>query len=82
MTGKVVVLLDWALELKLSNDEQLQIKQDLIQTWRGSQQAEIRGASSFGGKNRCDFLEQYPQEKAMRVLRGVTMRTSVLCEPI
>ncbi len=44
MAGKVIVLLDWALKLKLSKEQELQIKDMLIKTWRSKDQAEMRGA--------------------------------------
>ena len=44
MAGKVIVLLDWVLELNLSNEEQVEIKQHLIRAWRSGRQEDISGA--------------------------------------
>ena len=44
MAGKVIVLLDWALELKLSKDQELEIKQHLVNSWRTRNRPEITGA--------------------------------------
>lgn len=44
MVGKVIVLLDWALELQLAPEKELQIKQILIQTWQKNDREDIQGA--------------------------------------
>lgn len=44
MVGKVIVLLDWALELKLSKDQELQIKDALVSSWKAKNQSDIDGA--------------------------------------
>jgi len=44
MTGKVIVVLDWALELQLSNAQELEIKDVLVKTWKSNKQSEIKGA--------------------------------------
>lgn len=44
MVGKVIVLLDWGLELQLVPEQELQIKRSLIQTWRRNDREDIRGA--------------------------------------
>lgn len=43
MAGKVIVLLDWALELKLSNAQEMQIRDTLVAGWKSKDQAEISG---------------------------------------
>jgi hypothetical protein len=57
MAGKVIVLLDWALELKLSNQQQVRIKEALIDVWKARNQSEMRGA--------LDIIEVY--EKVFRM---------------
>ena len=42
--GKVIVLLDWALDLKLSNEQELKIKQALIRAWQTNDRDDIKGA--------------------------------------
>src|SRR4051812_23315897 len=44
MAGKVIVLLDWALELKLANENKLEIKKNLIRTWQSGVKSEMQGA--------------------------------------
>src|SRR5687768_8490393 len=44
MAGKVIVLLDWALELKSSPDQELQMRQILVDSWRSGSRNQIRGA--------------------------------------
>ncbi len=44
MAGKVIVLLDWALELKLSKGQELQIKDALVSAWKSKNQPEMAGA--------------------------------------
>jgi hypothetical protein len=34
MAGKVIVLLDWVLELKLTNAQQVKISEALIRSWQ------------------------------------------------
>jgi len=41
MVGKVIVLLDWALELKLSSEQELKIKQVLISAWQKNNREEM-----------------------------------------
>ncbi len=44
MAGKVIVLLDWALELRLSKDQELQIKDALVTAWKTKNRPDIEGA--------------------------------------
>ena len=44
MAGKVIVLLDWALELRLSKEQELQIRDALVTAWREKNQPDIAGA--------------------------------------
>jgi hypothetical protein len=42
--GKSIVLLEWALDLKLSPEEELKIKQTLIRAWQTNNREDIKGA--------------------------------------
>lgn len=42
MVGKTIVLLDWVLDLKLTKDQELDIKNVLINSWKKSNTAEIK----------------------------------------
>lgn len=44
MAGKVIVLLDWALELKLTNQQQVKISEVLIRSWQTNNREDIQGA--------------------------------------
>jgi hypothetical protein len=57
MVGKVIVLLDWALELKLSKEQELKIKDVLIHSWQTNDREDIQGA--------LDIIEIY--EKVSRL---------------
>lgn len=43
MVGKTIVLLDWALDLKLSPEQELKIKQVLIHAWQTNNREDIKG---------------------------------------
>lgn len=47
MVGKFIVLFDWALELKLSAEQESTIKQALIRSWKTKNREEINGALSI-----------------------------------
>lgn len=44
MVGKVVVLLDWTLDLKLSQEQQVKISEALIRAWERNDREDIEGA--------------------------------------
>lgn len=53
MVGKTIVLLDWVLDLKLSKDQELQIKEVLISSWKNNNRGEI--------KSTLDAIDVYEQ---------------------
>lgn len=66
MAGKVIVLLDWALELKMSTEQELQIKQILVDTWRSGDRAQIRGALDLIDVYEKVFRMSVPEQNASR----------------
>lgn len=44
MVGKTIVLLDWALGLKLSREQKLKVEQALVHTWQTNDREGINGA--------------------------------------
>ncbi len=61
MVGKTIVLLDWALDLKLSTERELKIKQALIHAWQTNDREDITGA--------LEIIEIY--EKVAKLSEGV-----------
>ncbi len=57
MAGKVNVLLDWVLELKLTNQQEIKISEVLIRSWQTNNREDIQGA--------LDIIEIY--EKVFRM---------------
>lgn len=47
MVGKTIVLLDWALDLRLSPEQELEIKQVLIRAWQTNNREDIKGAAEI-----------------------------------
>src|SRR5687768_3920675 len=44
MVGKSIVLLEWALDLKLSPEQELKIEEALIRAWQTNDREDIKGA--------------------------------------
>ena len=53
MIGKTIVLLDWVLDLKLSKDQELKIKDIVVNAWKTNNKAAI--------KSTTDIIEVYEQ---------------------
>lgn len=53
MVGKTIVLLDWMLDLKLTKEQELQIKEVLINSWKNNNRGEI--------KSTLDVIDVYEQ---------------------
>jgi hypothetical protein len=62
MVGKVIALLDWALELKLSREKEAGIRQNLIATWQKGDKPDVDGALEI-----IDLYEKvFPMSEAQR----------------
>ncbi|MFN2440124.1 MAG: hypothetical protein ABR503_13050, partial [Chitinophagaceae bacterium] len=53
MVGKTIVLLDWVLDLKLSKDQELKIKDIVVNAWKKNNKAQM--------KSTTDIIEVYEQ---------------------
>lgn len=53
MVGKAIVLLDWVLDLKLSKDQELKIKDMVVNAWKKNNKAQM--------KSTTDIIEVYEQ---------------------
>lgn len=42
--GRSIVLLEWALDLRLSSEQEVKIKQALIRAWQTNDREDIKGA--------------------------------------
>ncbi len=47
MVGKTIVLLDWVLDLKLSKDQELKIKDIVVNAWKSNNKAAIKSTTDI-----------------------------------
>ena len=47
MVGKTILLLDWVLDLKLSKDQELKIKDIVVNAWNKNNKAQMKGTTDI-----------------------------------
>jgi hypothetical protein len=79
--GKSIVLLEWALEIKLSREQELKIKQALIRTWQTNDREDMNGALEIVEiYEKVAKLSEGERNKARRAIQDVILK-SIRAEP-
>ena len=79
--GKSIVLLEWALNLKLSYDQELRIKQALIRAWQTNNREDINGAVEIVNiYEKVAKLSEGERDKARGELQEIILK-SLRSEP-
>jgi hypothetical protein len=79
--GKSIVLLEWALDLKLSPEDELKIKEVLIRAWQTNDREDIKGALEIVEiYEKIEKLSEQERNKARGPLQEVILK-SLRAEP-
>lgn len=79
--GKSIVLLEWALDIKLSPEHELKIKEVLIRAWRTNDREDINGALEIVGLyEKVAKLSEAERNQARGAIQEVILK-SIRAEP-